>query len=253
MAAPPSPVAIANAIARNVVPLGGILFLGWPAASVLVLYFADTLFVIAVIFAGLMRHFLPPPKDEGWAARANAEVGYVGAALLLVAFFAVPLGIPLIFMLAGTDVTVRSLFAEEGFRAGLVLQGIAAFWSGRDLYRALQQHTPEELRLKRQFSLVFLRWMAVLMASYMGFAYLLGQYAPYVFIIVYIVATIFIDVAPDKFLRAMPGGAVDADPLPGEPPKRTVRSSRPPPRTSSPPSAPSPAAPPSRRRRKHRK
>lgn len=29
-----------------------------------------------------------------------------------------------------------------------------------------------------------------------------------------------IDVAPDRFLRAMPGGAEDADPLPGEAPSR---------------------------------
>ncbi len=32
---------------------------------------------------------------------------------------------------------------------------------------------------------------------------------------IYAGATIVIDVAPDAFLRAMPGGGEDADPLPG--------------------------------------
>jgi len=216
MPAPPTPLDYANAVARNVVPLAGIVFLGWSAANVLILYFVDTLLAMVVIFAGLMRHFMPPPKDEGWAARANAEAGYVGVALLIVAFFAVPLGVPLIFMLAGSDVTWRGLLGNQEFRIGLVLQAIAAFWSGHGLYQALREHTPAELRLKRRFALVFLRWMAVLMSTYIGFAFLLGRFAPIVFVAVYTAATIMIDVAPDRFLRAMPGGAEDADPLPGE-------------------------------------
>jgi hypothetical protein len=214
-AAPPSPLAIANAVTRNLVPLGGILFFGWSAANVLILYFVDTLLAMAVMFAGLMRHFLPPPTDEGWAARANAEVGYVGAALFICAFLAVPLGMPLIFMLMGSDVAWRELLSDPAFRSGLVLQAIAAFWSCWSLYRALQTHTPDELRIKRQFALVFLRWLVVVMVSYLGIGFFLGRSAAFFFVAIYTVATIMIDVAPDRFLRAMPGGAEDTDPLPG--------------------------------------
>ena len=216
MPALPTPLDYANAVARNVVPLAGILFLGWSAANILLLYFLDTLLAMAVIFTGLMRHFMPPPTDEGWAARANAEAGYVGVALMIVAFFAIPLGVPLIFMLAGSDVSWRGLLEDQEFRIGLVLQAIAAFWSGRALYRALSTHTPDELRMKRRFTLVFMRWMVVVMSAYMGLALLLGRFAPIFFVAVYTAATIMIDVAPDRFLRAMPGGAEDADPLPGE-------------------------------------
>lgn len=228
-AAPPSPLAIANAVARNLVPLAGILFLGWSAANVLILYFVDTLLAMAVMFAGLMRHFLPPPTDEGWAARANAEVGYVAAALFICAFMAVPLGVPLIFMLMGSDVAWRELLSDPAFRSGLVLQAIAAFWSCRDLYRALRTHTPDELRLKRRFALVFLRWMVVIMVSYLGIGLIFGRYAAFVFVAIYTAATIMTDVAPDRFLRAMPGGAEDADPLPGtanSPARRNNKQSR---------------------------
>jgi len=105
-----------------------------------------------------------------------------------------------------------------------VLQAIAAFWSCRDLYRALRTHTPEELRLKRQFALVFLRWMVVIMVTYLGVGFIFGRYAAFFFVAVYTAATIMVDVAPDRFLRAMPGGEEDADPLPG---------------TASPPASPS--------------
>ena len=208
-----SPLVLVNAVTRNLVPLGGILFFGWSAANVLVLYFADTILAMVVMFAGLMRHFLPPPRDDGLAARVNAEAGYIGTALFLGVVFAVPLGVPLVFALAGTDVTVVSLFADPAFRSGLVLQAIAAFWSGHGLYQALKVHTPEELRLKRQFALVFMRWMAVLMATYFGIAFLFGRFAPLFFVAVYAGVSIFIDVAPDKFLRVMPGGEIsDAPP-----------------------------------------
>src|SRR4030095_16261846 len=124
-----TPVEIANTVARNIVPLGGILFLGWSASTVLALAFVDAILSMAVMVAGLARYFMPPWTDDGWAARANGEVGAVAVAAFLAAVTAVPLGVPLIFMLAASDTTVRSLFADEAFRAGLVMQAIAAVWS----------------------------------------------------------------------------------------------------------------------------
>ena len=82
-----------------------------------------------------------------------------------------------------------------------------AVWSCGGLYRALRTHTPDELRLKRQFSLVLLRWVVVLAVTYTGIAFLFGRWAPFVFVAVYAGASIVIDLAPDKFLRLMPEGA----------------------------------------------
>jgi hypothetical protein len=218
MPTPPTPLDIAHTVARNLVPLGGILFLGWSAPNVLLLYFVDTMLAMTVMFAGLMRYFTPPTNQPGIAARINAEVGYVAVALFLTAFIAVPLGMPIFIVFAAGDVAFKDLLADETFRGGLVLQAIAAFWSGWGLYRALATHTPEQLRLKRRFALVFLRWMAVLMVAYTGFVFLFGVFAAFVLVAAYVAASIAIDVAPDKFLRAMPGGAEDADPLPGTTP-----------------------------------
>lgn len=214
----PSPLDIANVVVRNLVPVGGILFLGWSAPSILVLYFVDTMLAMTVMFAGLARHLAPAPSgDDGVASRVNAEVGYVAAALFITAFIAIPLGLPLLFVGAAADTSWRDVFAEPSFRVGLVLQAIAAFWSGVGLYRALRTHTPQELRIKKRFALVFLRWIAVLMAMYSGLLFLFGRFAPLVLVAVYAGTSIMIDIAPDRFLQMMPGGAEDAEPEPKRP------------------------------------
>ena len=43
MSAPGASLVAAQVIARNIVPLAGIVFLGWNAQNVLIVYFADTL------------------------------------------------------------------------------------------------------------------------------------------------------------------------------------------------------------------
>ena len=111
------------------------------------------------------------------------------------------------------------------FAPGLVMQAIAAVWSCAGLYRALRTHTPDELRLKRQFALVFLRWVVVLMATYTGVVFLFGRWASLVFVAVYAGASIVIDIAPDKFLRVMPGGAADAN-LPATPAVKPAEASQ---------------------------
>jgi hypothetical protein len=205
-----APLAWAQVIARNVVPLGGILLLGWNAASVLVLYFVDTVLAMSVLFAGALRQFAPPVADDGWAARVNGEAGMVAGGLFLATFISVPLAFPLFLMLGG-DVSLRELVADPALRAGIVWQAIAAFWSYVGLYRALRYATADELRLKRRFALVFLRWIAVMMVAMLGIGLLLGRYSPVLFVAIYIGVTIWAEIAPDRFLRVMPGGAEDAD------------------------------------------
>jgi hypothetical protein len=215
MSAPAAHLAWAQVIARNIVPFFGIVFLGWSAASVLVLYFVDTLLSIAVLFAGVLRSFAPPITNDGLAARLNGEVGMLGGGAFLAVAVSVPLGVPLIFMLAGGDTSWRALLDDPALQAGIVWQLVAAFWSYIGLYRALRHATPDELRLKRRFALVFLRWMAMVMVAYLGIGMLLGRYGALAFVVLYAVVSIWSEIAPDRFLRAIPGGVEDADPAPG--------------------------------------
>lgn len=204
-----APLAIAQIIARNIVPLAGIVFLGWSAQNVLVIYFADTMLTMAVIFAGVLRKFAPPIEDDGWAARLNGEVGMVGGGVFLMVAVAVPLGLPLLFMLGG-NFDLRALLDDRSLLAGLAWQCVAALWSYLELYRALRTATPEQLQLKRRFALVLLRWMALVMVSYLGVGFVAGRFAALIFVAIYVGVSIWAELAPDRFLRAIPGGAEDA-------------------------------------------
>jgi len=208
MSAPGAPLEIVQAVARHVAPIAGIVFLGWSARNVLLLYFADTLFAIAVMMAGLLRHFSPPVADDGWAARFNGEVGAIGGGLFIAAIFVLPLGIPLAFMLGGFD--VGKTIADPAVRAGLAWQAVAALWSYAALYQELRHRTPEELRIKRRFALVFLRWIALVMVAGTGIGVLLGSYGALLFVIAYAALSIWTEVAPDRFLRVMPAGNEEA-------------------------------------------
>jgi hypothetical protein len=206
-----NPLSVAQIVARNVTPLAGILFFKWSAGNVLLLYLLDTLLSIAVIIAGLAVHFLPPSDEEGIGAWMNAQAGPVAMALVLVVFFAVPLGMPIFIMLGASNFSYREALADPSLRGGALCQAIAALWSYAGLYRAVRVRTPEELKLKRRFALVFLRWIAVIMVTYTGIPFYLGHYGALFLVVAFIAVSIFAEVAPDRFLRAMPGGAEDAE------------------------------------------
>lgn len=205
------PIAIAQVVVRNAVPVVGILAFGWKAFNVLALYFVDTMIVIAALCAVIACGLTFVDRD-GVAARANSEAGFIGAGVFIAAFIAIPLGVPLVFMANGDMGTIRSTLDDRSFYVGAAIQAAFALWTYVGLRRALGAGaTLEALRVKRRFALTFLRWIAVLAVVYTGIGRLFGHYAPFAFVVVYVAVTIVAEIAPDRFLRAMPGGAEDAD------------------------------------------
>jgi hypothetical protein len=208
-----SPVGIAQIVARNIVPLAGILFFHWSAPNVLLLYGFDTVLSMAVIFAGLASTFDKKPHDSA-PARVKGEIGYIVAALFVALILALPLGMPVGIALATSDFSWRFAFYDHSLRNGALVQAVIALWSYIDLRRALATNTPEQLQLKRRFAFIIARWIAVLIACYFVLDLLGGDLAVYLLIVVYIGASIFAEVAPDKFLEVMPGGADFAKEVP---------------------------------------
>ena len=213
------PLVAAKVIARNIVPVVGIALLGWNAQNALFVYFVDTLLTLGVLFAGVLRHIAPPIENDGWAARLNGEVGMIGGAVFLMLVIAVPLGVPLLFMLGGRF-DWRAVLTDSSLQIGLLWQCVAAFWSSVALYGALRHATPDQLKLKRRFALVLLRWMALVVVAFFGVGFVLGRYSALFFVAIYVGVSIWAEIAPDKFLRTVPGGAEDDEPL------RAVRDTR---------------------------
>jgi hypothetical protein len=207
------PIVIAQAIARNIVPLVGILAFQWSAGNVLILYLLDTLLAMTVIIAGIASSFSPAPDDEGIGGRINAEAGYILAGLFFSAFAAVPLGMPVGIMLAGSGFSFRQAFSDHSLRIGALVQAAVALWSYFELYRALRTYSPAQLKLRQRFALVFMRWLVVIMATYFILE-ILPPSEPVLLLLVaaYIAGSIFAEIAPDRFLRAMPGGEGNLEP-----------------------------------------
>jgi hypothetical protein len=201
-----SPIAIAQVVARNIVPLVGILAFHWSTGNVLLLYLLDTLLAMAVIIAGLMSSFSPPP-EEGVGGKINAEAGYVLGGLFVAAFLGIPLGAPIGIMLAASDFSFRMAFYDSSLRTGALIQAVLALWSYVGLYRALRTHSPTQLKLRPRFALVFMRWVVVIMATYFIVEVLPpSEVVLLLLVVAYVAASIYAEIAPDRFLRAMPGG-----------------------------------------------
>jgi hypothetical protein len=72
-----------------------------------------------------------------------------------------------------------------------------------------------------------LRWFVIIAAVYLPIGYLFGRFLAFVLVVLYAGTTIFVEIAPDRFLRMMPGGAEDATPpAPAAPPKHYSRSKK---------------------------
>jgi hypothetical protein len=206
-----SALAIAQVVVRNAVPVVGILFFGWNAFNVLALYLLDTLMTIAAICAGVARSFAAADAT-GIAGRVKMESGLVAAGIFIAAIMGIPLGVPLIFMTNGDTAMMRTTFTDRGFYIGAAVQAAMVLWMYLGIRRAMATGaTPASLGLKRRFALVFLRWIVVLIVVYFGIGQLFGHYAPFMFVLVYVAASIVEEIAPDRFLRAMPGGEIATD------------------------------------------
>lgn len=192
-------VAVASVAVRNVVAIIGVLFLDWSAPELIVLYFLDTMAAIWGIFTAVMFGFLHSQRQSlldlvYWWATALA------LSFLTAAFIAIPLGMPVFFVAVVSSWRLTDALAASGFRlalAGVVVMGVAGA-----LARSLQATAGEAgmRSLKREFSLVFGRWVVVLIAIYTAIGLFQGA-AAVVIVIVYAVASVAIELYPQRFLN----------------------------------------------------
>lgn len=221
-----APLAAAQVIARNIVPLVGILAFHWSPGNVLILYLLDTLLAMAVIIAGLASRIAAPPDDEGVGGWINAEAGYVIAGLLVAGMLAVPLGMPVGIMLAASGFSFRDAFHDSSLWSGALVQAVMALWSYVDLYLVLRRYSPAQLQLRKRFALVLLRWVVVIMVTYFVLdIFPASGPALLVLVVAYIAGSIAAELAPDRFLRAMHGDADNTtyDVLPADGATRPAR------------------------------
>lgn len=197
-------VAVVSVAVRNAVAIIGVLFLGWSAPELVLLYFLDTMAAIWGIFTAVAFGLYHRQRQSlfdlvYWWATALA------LSFLVAAFIAIPLGMPVLFVAAASSWRLADALAESGFRLALV--GIVVLGVVGALARSIQAAAGEAAKrsLKWEFSLVFGRWAVILMAIYAAIALFQGA-AAVVIVIVYAVVSVTIELYPQRFVELFGNG-----------------------------------------------
>lgn len=207
-------------IARNAIPVIGVLFLGWAALNLVILYFFDTLGSMWALIAALLTQFFGGWTTLPWKTRFVNLLWVLGLSLFLVAFFAIPLGMPVFILLMMQQWDWRAALNDEGFLFGLVSIVILSLVGM--LRHALHFHqTPADEKWTRNtFGLLFLRWVAMIVLIF-AFAGMLLPFAPVLLVILYAALTVVSELYPQRFLAAFDHSAASPTPPPSPPPTPT--------------------------------
>lgn len=189
---------IAFVVLRNAIPIIGILFLGWSAQNLIVLYFVDTLGAMWALVTGLALNFPEAKLATTWLARIQVFTTMLFVGAFLVAFMAIPLGMPLLIYSMATDWNWQAALQDQEFVYGII--GIAglSFVGMIRQYQAIATLTPDESNAKRDFGILMTRWVIILVVIY-SLGFLLGTYGAYLMVIAYVVASGYSEIFPEKF------------------------------------------------------
>lgn len=193
-------------VVRSLVPAVGVLFLGWPPSSVLLLCFLDTMLGIGAVVVALALFASRDAAKGGMISRLRALLGAVVGAAFVVVLLAIPLGGALVFMLANTDFSVELTLRDWSFQRAVGLQALASIWWCGTLVWQLRTRTLEEVGVKPLFGLIVLRWIVLVAITYTGLPAMLGRGGPYLLVVVYTGTMIFSELNPGRFLKLMSSG-----------------------------------------------
>ena len=208
-------------IARNLIPIIGVLFFGWSALNLTLLYFADTLAAMWALIAALLTQFFGGWTTLPWTTRFTNALYVFGLSLFLIAFMAIPLGMPIFILLMMHDWSWQEALRDQGFIFGLI--SIVTLSVVNMLRMALRfHHAPSDEKWSRNaFGLLFLRWVATLFVIFFLGGFVL-PFAPILIVILYGALTVISELYPQRFLAIFGQSAQAATP-PEKPPTAIQR------------------------------
>lgn len=185
-------------VLRNLIPVLGILFLGWSAQNLIVLYFVDTLGAMWALITALALNFPEAKLATALAARVQMFLTLMFVGAFLVAFMAIPLGMPLLIYTMATDWDWQAALQDQEFVYGVLLIAALSFVGMIRQYQLIAAVTVDNYDAKRDFGILMTRWVIILLVIYtLGF--LLGPIGAYLMVIAYAAATIASEIFPKEF------------------------------------------------------
>jgi hypothetical protein len=211
--APASPVErlwrVLLAVARNAVGVVGVLFLGWAAPTLVVLYFADTLAGMWAVFAAVGFKLSNADPRQGVGAVLEGALTATAVGLFLVAVVAVPLGIPVVMLLGASSVTWRQLSADPTLATGVGVVALTGLVGAVRHVFALAEGRAGDASVKQVFAILMTRWVLVLIAIY-NLGFILGRFGLYAIVLAYAAASVWSELEPERFARLIPDRRPDA-------------------------------------------
>jgi hypothetical protein len=207
-----APADVTSIVCRNLVPVAGVLLLGWSAPNLLALYYVDTLFALAALLLLVMAHVTG--FDGRGAARVSAGLWARGAAgaVLGALVIGVALGVPLFMVLAEYRWSPTAALVDSGFATGLAIQAMVSAWQFVQAHRELDVRTDDVRVLKRRTGFLFARWMALLIAAMTGLPGVLGpRIGGFLLVAVYAGASVYFERFPDRGLAWLNPKAAGVD------------------------------------------
>lgn len=113
-------------VARNFIPIIGVMFLGWSAPNLIVTYFVDTLAGMWAIITALMIQFYPGVLSLPLLQRIYNLMGLLALSVFLVGFMSIPLGIPLLIGIQVSNWSLEDALADQWFIYGLITVAVLA-------------------------------------------------------------------------------------------------------------------------------
>ena len=194
---------LALVIARNAVGVVGLFFFGWSPASLAILYFADTLAGMGAAFAAVGFKLSNVDPRRGFWTLVEGVLSGLAVATVLVAVVAVPLGIPLVFVLGSSRAVWRTVWADPTVTSGIGVVALSGLVTAVQHVIALAEGRAGEATVKQAFAILMTRWFLVLVAIYtLGVP--LGRFGLYVAVLAYAAASAWSELAPERFARLIP-------------------------------------------------
>jgi hypothetical protein len=191
------------AVARNAVGVAGVLFLGWAAPTLVVLYFADTLAGMWAVFAAVGFKLSNADPRQGGGAVLEGALTATAVGLFLVAVVAVPLGIPVVMLLGASSVTWRQLRADPTLATGVGVVALTGLVGAVRHVFALAEGRAGDASVKQVFAILMTRWVLVLIAIY-NLGFILGRFGLYAIVLAYAAASVWSELEPERFARLIP-------------------------------------------------
>ena len=211
-----TPAALASLVARNLVAPLGVLFLGWSATNLLLLYYLDTVVEFAVVVLLIGRH-VTGIGPQG--ARTRPFAGPLDwlrmsvASLFAAVLIGLPLGVP-VFMVVGAYGTSWSDLMGSTFLAALGAQAVASLSGAVQAHRMLLARSDDEHVLKHRAAFVFGRWLVLVIAVVVVPYSLLGRrLGGALLVAVYAGASVYFELFPGRALRWLNPKEARADDL----------------------------------------